>query len=63
VLHVSDIPLDENIEILSAPDTVLATVGIVREEEVAPAPAPEGEAAEPEVIGKGKKEDEDGAGS
>jgi large subunit ribosomal protein L25 len=59
VLHVSDIPLDENIEILNAPDTVLATVGIVREEEVAPAPVVEGEvAAEPEVIGKGKKEDE-----
>ncbi|MFL6211659.1 MAG: 50S ribosomal protein L25 [Pyrinomonadaceae bacterium] len=59
VLHVSDIPLDENIEILNAPDTVLATVGIVREEEVAPAPVVEGEVpAEPEVIGKGKKEDE-----
>jgi large subunit ribosomal protein L25 len=63
VLHVSDIPLDENIEILNAPDTVLATVGIVREEEVAPAPVVEGEgAAEPEVIGKGKKEDEDAEG-
>src|SRR5918911_1205833 len=60
VLHVSDIPADERIEILEAPDMVLATVGIVREEEVAPAPAPEGEAAEPEVIGKGKKEEEGG---
>ncbi len=59
VLHVSDVPLDEHIEILDAPDTVLATVGIVREEEVAPAPA-EGTPAEPEVIGKGKKEDEGG---
>src|SRR5918912_3581665 len=60
VLHVSDIPADERIEILTEPETVLATVGVVREEEVAPAPAPEGEAAEPEVIGKGKKEEEGG---
>ena len=60
VLHVSDIPADERIEILEAPEMVLATVGVVREEEVAPAPAPEGEAAEPEVIGKGKKEEEGG---
>ena len=57
VLHVSDIPTAEGIEILEAPDTVIATVGVVKEEEVA-APV-EGEAtAEPEVIGKGKKEDE-----
>lgn len=53
-LRVSDIPKDENIEILTAPDTVIATVGIVREEELQPATeAP----AEPEVIGKGKKEE------
>src|SRR6476469_5078095 len=59
VLHVSDIPTAEGIEILEAPDTVIATVGVVKEEEVA-APV-EGEAtAEPEVIGKGKKEDEAG---
>ncbi len=60
VLHVSDIPADEQIEILSAPDMVIATVGLMREEEVvAPAPVDEAAAAEPEVIGKGKKEDED----
>jgi len=59
VLHVSDIPADEKIEILSDPETVLATIGIIREEEVAPAPATEEPAAEPEVIGKGKKEDEE----
>src|ERR671921_210104 len=34
VLHASDIPADENIEILTAPETVIATVGIVREEPV-----------------------------
>jgi len=59
VLHVSDIPAEENIEILSALDTVIATVGIVEEEPVEEvAPVEEG-AAEPEVIAKGKKEDED----
>ncbi len=58
VLHVSDIPVSENIEILNDPDAVVATVGIVREEPVA-APAVEEEgAAEPEVIAKGKKEEE-----
>jgi large subunit ribosomal protein L25 len=57
VLHVSDIPKDENIQILTPPETVIATVGIVREEELTPAPAPTPEQAEPEVIGKGKKEE------
>ncbi len=60
VLHVSDIPVSAGVEILAAPDTVIATVGVVREE-VVEAPPVEGEApAEPEVIGKGKKEDEEG---
>jgi len=59
VLHVSDIKIDERIEILASPDTVIATVGIIREE-VAPVVPVEGEVpAEPEVIGKGKKEDEE----
>jgi large subunit ribosomal protein L25 len=58
VLHVSDIPHDENIEILEPPDSVIATVGIVREEPVE-APAEEETPAEPEVIGKGKKEEEE----
>jgi large subunit ribosomal protein L25 len=58
VLHVYDIATDERIEILASPDTVIATVGIVKEEVVA-APIAEGEAAsEPELIAKGKKEDE-----
>ena len=60
VLHISDIPVDERIEILNAPETVIATVGIVKEEVVA-APVVEAEGpAEPEVIGKGKKDDEEG---
>lgn len=58
VLHVSDIPVAEGIEILAEPDTAIATVGLVKEEPVAAAPI-EGEVpAEPEVIGKGKKEEE-----
>ena len=59
VLHVSDIPADENIEILADPEAVIATVGIIREEPTE-APAVSEEPAEPEVIGKGKKEDEEG---
>src|SRR5215210_3721378 len=62
VLHVSDIPVAETVEILTAGDIVIATVGIVKEE-VAATPALEGEEpAEPEVIGKGKKEDEGAEG-
>ncbi|HET7286159.1 MAG TPA: 50S ribosomal protein L25, partial [Pyrinomonadaceae bacterium] len=58
VLHVSDIPVGPGVEILTDPEQVIATVGIVKEE-VAAAPATEGEEpAEPEVIGKGKKEEE-----
>jgi large subunit ribosomal protein L25 len=59
VLHVSDIPTSAGVEILESPDTVIATVGVVREEPVAVVAPVEGEApAEPEVIGKGKKEEE-----
>jgi large subunit ribosomal protein L25 len=57
VLHVSDIPVGEAIEILTDAEQVIATVGIVKEE-VAAAPAEGEEPAEPEVIGKGKKEEE-----
>jgi large subunit ribosomal protein L25 len=58
LLHVSDIAVGEGVEILTDPEQVIATVGIVKEE-VAPAVPTEGEEpAEPEVIGKGKKEDE-----
>jgi large subunit ribosomal protein L25 len=60
MLHVSDIPVDENIEILESPETVIATVGIVREEPVEAPAVTEEAAAEPEVIGKGKKEEEEG---
>jgi large subunit ribosomal protein L25 len=60
VLHISDLPVDEKIEVLGTADTVVATVGFVKEE-VVEAPAVEAEGgAEPELIGKGKKEDEEG---
>ena len=60
VLHASDIPAAEGIEILTAPETVIATVGIVREEPVeTPATVEEGAPAEPEVIAKGKKEEDE----
>jgi len=60
VVHISDIQVDERIEILNPPETVIATVGIVKEEPVA-VPVVEAEGpAEPEVIGKGKKEEEEG---
>jgi large subunit ribosomal protein L25 len=56
VLHVSDIKVNQNIEIVSPPETVVAIVSVVREEEL---PVVEEEApAEPEVVTKGKKEDE-----
>ncbi len=59
-IHVSDIPANENIEILAAAEQVIATVGIVREEVVEVAAPVEGEEpVEPEVIGKGKKEEEE----
>jgi large subunit ribosomal protein L25 len=54
VLHVGDIPKDENIEILADPSIVIATVGVLRAE----VETPTLEVAEPEVITKGKKEEE-----
>jgi large subunit ribosomal protein L25 len=58
VLHVSDIPVPPGVEILEEPETVIATVGVVKEEVVVAAPVEDEVPAEPEVIGKGKKEDE-----
>ncbi|MEJ7616046.1 MAG: 50S ribosomal protein L25 [Pyrinomonadaceae bacterium] len=57
VLHVSDIPVGEGIEVITDADAVIATVGLIKEEEVAPVVVEE--TTEPEVIGKGKKEDEE----
>ena len=63
VLHASDIPVAEGVEILTDAEQVIATIGIVKEEELAATTPVEGEEpAEPEVIGKGKKEEEGGEG-
>jgi large subunit ribosomal protein L25 len=62
VLHISDIQVAEGIEILDLPETVIATVGIVKEEPVAAPAVVEEAPAEPEVIGKGKKEEEEDGG-
>jgi len=58
VMHVSDIPAIEDVEITDAPEIVIATVGIVQEEPEEALATEEG-AAEPEVIGKGKPEEEE----
>ena len=58
VMHVSDLKVADNVEILTDPETVIATVSVVREEEVEP--AAEEPTVEPEVIGKGKKDEEGG---
>jgi large subunit ribosomal protein L25 len=57
LLHVSDIQVSEAIEILTDPEQVIATIGIVKAEVEAPTVAEGEEPAEPEVIGKGKKEE------
>ena len=59
VLHASDIPVSAAIEILTDPELVIATIGIVKEE-VAPVVATEGEEpTEPELIGKKEEEGEE----
>lgn len=59
VLHVSDLQVGEDIEVITDPETAIATVAIVREEPVEEVAVAEETASEPEVIGKGKKEDEE----
>ncbi len=58
VLHVSDLEVGEDIELVTDPESAIATVSVVREEPVEEV-AEEEAGAEPEVIGKGKKEDEE----
>ncbi|HJQ34661.1 MAG TPA: 50S ribosomal protein L25 [Pyrinomonadaceae bacterium] len=58
VLHVSDLKVEEGVTVLTDPETAVATVAVVREEQVEERTPEEG-VAEPEVIGKGKKEDEE----
>jgi large subunit ribosomal protein L25 len=56
VLHVSDLQVEEGVTVLTDPETVVATVSVVREEEAAP--VVEEAVTEPEVIAKGKKDEE-----
>ena len=58
VLHVSDLQVPEGVTVLAEPDTAVATVAVVREEQVEER-TPEEDVSEPEVIGKGKKDDEE----
>ena len=55
-IHVSDLKLPDQVEILSDPEEVIVSVTAARAEEVAPA-APEEGAAEPELVKSGKKEE------
>ncbi|HEX8097330.1 MAG TPA: 50S ribosomal protein L25 [Pyrinomonadaceae bacterium] len=57
LLHISDLKVSDEVEILNDADSVVATVGVLRAE-VEETPAAAEEPAEPEVIGKGKKEEE-----
>jgi large subunit ribosomal protein L25 len=63
---VSDISVEEGVQILDEPETVIAVVvppraeAVAAEEEEA---APEEEGAEPEVIKKGKEAEEEGTGA
>ncbi len=52
-VHVSDLKVDKGIEIQESPETVLATIVIVREEELEPQTE---DGAEPEVVGKDAEE-------
>ena len=55
-IHVSDLKVEKGIEILEAPDAVVASIVIVRETEL----EPQLEAAEPEVIGEAPSEEKEG---
>ncbi|MEO6392575.1 MAG: 50S ribosomal protein L25 [Pyrinomonadaceae bacterium] len=55
-LHLSDISVPEGLEFLDEPETLVASVGMLREEPEEEAVTEEA-SAEPEVIGKGKPDD------
>jgi large subunit ribosomal protein L25 len=59
-LRASQVPLPEGVELIAAPDTVIAHVVALRTSVAAPAEAAPAATAEPEVIKKGKKEEEGG---
>ncbi|MCA1589842.1 MAG: 50S ribosomal protein L25 [Acidobacteria bacterium] len=57
-LHVSDLKVGEGVEVHEEPETVIASVVIVKEEEL----EPQLETAEPEVVGEGPTEGGEGGG-
>jgi large subunit ribosomal protein L25 len=57
-IHVSDLKVGEGIEIHEAPETVVASIIVVKEEDL----EPQLEAAEPEVIGEKGDENAEGDG-
>lgn len=60
VMHMKDLPMPQGARLLSDPEEIVCSVGLVAEEVVAP--AAEGAAAgEPEVIGAKKEEEGEGA--
>ncbi len=59
ILHVSDLPENEDYKILDDPETVIATIGIITEEELAESLAPAEDAVEPELITDDKDVDPD----
>jgi large subunit ribosomal protein L25 len=59
-LRASQVPLPDGVELVAAPDTVIAHVVALRASAAAPVEAAPAAAAEPEVIKKGKKEEEGG---
>ncbi|MHC1741063.1 MAG: 50S ribosomal protein L25 [Anaerolineaceae bacterium] len=58
-IHVSDIPVPENVTIIDEPEEMLVLITSPAAEEVEPVAATETEGVEPEVIEKGKKEEDD----
>ncbi len=54
-VHVSDLKVGEGIEIHETPETVVASIVLVKEEDLEP--APETDAAEPELVGDKTEED------
>ena len=54
-VHVSDMKIGEGLEVHELPESVIASIVVVKEEELEPQLE---EAAEPEIVGKDGKEDE-----
>jgi large subunit ribosomal protein L25 len=54
-IHVSDIKVEEGVEIHESPESVVASLVVVKEEEL----EPQLEASEPEIVGKEENADDD----